>query len=578
MADNCTMAQMLQEPIEGYEDVIVVPPINANNFELKQPLINLVQSNKFTGRQDPHNHLRFFNKVTSTFSHPEVPNTSVKLLLFPFSLDGEARDWEGYRGNGEDLKEKFGEGLLIGNAYEELVSSEKKKVEAYLCGLPKNIKGETTSSRPVVLNEAVQMAHTLMEQKLQAKADNSLMSAKRLPPPRQGITREGFIRPSSLPWGAPVLFVKKKADHSKAHYEFQVMLFGLTNAPANKEEHKKHLKIILELLKNEQLYAKFSKCDFWLESAQFLGHVIKNKGVSCGPAKVCGIRNMVCTVTRLTQKNKKYEWGTEEDEAFQTLKQKLCSAPILALPEGSEKFVVYYDASHKGYGAVLMQREKTEANDEMRQDVSDLIDCSIGGPNMNADAIATFVSKCLTMCKGKGWHKSHSVYSNNLEIPEWKAVENNLGFHVSRDFQERQVVMTPLGLFEELQMDMSTSYTREQMVKVKRNYSEMEDMLRAWLRHLKLYRSEIGRSPVVGVRHQNNRMNWSRGIQDGAPDKLHGIHSTFHVSNLKKCMADENLVIHLKRSNLTFIEEPVEIMDCEVKQLKQSRIPIVKVR
>ncbi|GJR64881.1 reverse transcriptase domain-containing protein [Tanacetum coccineum] len=92
MADNRTMAQMLQAPIEGYEDAIVVPPINANNFELKQPLINLVQSNKFTGRQDPHNHLRFFNKVTSTFRHPEVPNTSIKLLLFPFSLDGEARD------------------------------------------------------------------------------------------------------------------------------------------------------------------------------------------------------------------------------------------------------------------------------------------------------------------------------------------------------------------------------------------------------------------------------------------------------------------------------------------------------
>ncbi|GKG27657.1 hypothetical protein Tco_0405984, partial [Tanacetum coccineum] len=73
MADNRTMAQMFQAPIEGYEDAIVIPPINANNFELKQPLINLVQSNKFR--------------------HPEVPNTSVKLLLFPFSLDGEARDW-----------------------------------------------------------------------------------------------------------------------------------------------------------------------------------------------------------------------------------------------------------------------------------------------------------------------------------------------------------------------------------------------------------------------------------------------------------------------------------------------------
>nr|GEW21762.1 reverse transcriptase domain-containing protein [Tanacetum cinerariifolium] len=93
MADDRTMAQILQAPIEGYEDAIVVPQINANNFELKKTLINLVQSNQFTGRQDPHNHLRFFNKVTSTFRHTEVPNTTIKLLLLPFSLEGEARIW-----------------------------------------------------------------------------------------------------------------------------------------------------------------------------------------------------------------------------------------------------------------------------------------------------------------------------------------------------------------------------------------------------------------------------------------------------------------------------------------------------
>nr|GEV59282.1 hypothetical protein [Tanacetum cinerariifolium] len=93
MADNRTMAQMLQAPIERYEDAIIVPPINANNFKLKQTLINLVQSNQFTERQDPHNHLRFFNKVTSTFRNPEVPNTWIKLLLFLISLEGEARTW-----------------------------------------------------------------------------------------------------------------------------------------------------------------------------------------------------------------------------------------------------------------------------------------------------------------------------------------------------------------------------------------------------------------------------------------------------------------------------------------------------
>nr|GFC46993.1 hypothetical protein [Tanacetum cinerariifolium] len=84
MADNRTMAQMLQAPIEGYEDTIVVPPINANNFELKQTLINLVQSNQFTGRQDPHNHLRFFNTVTSTFRHPEVPNNLISKFINQF--------------------------------------------------------------------------------------------------------------------------------------------------------------------------------------------------------------------------------------------------------------------------------------------------------------------------------------------------------------------------------------------------------------------------------------------------------------------------------------------------------------
>ncbi|GJS50365.1 putative reverse transcriptase domain-containing protein [Tanacetum coccineum] len=175
------------------------------------------------------------------------------------------------------------------------------------------------------------------------------------------LLEKGFILPSYSPWGAPVLFVKKKdrsfcsSVYSKidlrsgyhqlgireedipitafwtryGHYEFQVMPFGLTNAPANKEEHEKHLKIILELLKKEQLYAKFLKCDFWLELVYFLGHVINNKGVHVDPAK--------------------------------TLKQKLCSAPILALPEGTENFVVYCDASHKGYGVVLMQREKVIA-------------------------------------------------------------------------------------------------------------------------------------------------------------------------------------------------------------------------
>ncbi|GJS60468.1 putative reverse transcriptase domain-containing protein [Tanacetum coccineum] len=116
---------------------------------------------------------------------------------------------------------------------------------------------------------------------------------------------------------------------------------GLTNAPAvfmdlmnrTKEEHDAHLRQILELRKKEELYAKFSKCDFCLSK-------------------------IAKSMTKLTHKSIKFKWGEKEETAFQTLKRKLCSALILALLEGSENFIVYCDASHKGLGAVLMQKEK----------------------------------------------------------------------------------------------------------------------------------------------------------------------------------------------------------------------------
>ncbi|GJW92565.1 reverse transcriptase domain-containing protein [Tanacetum coccineum] len=94
MDDQRTMAQLLEAPTEGYEDAIVVPEINAN-FELKHGLINLVQNKQFFGhdKEDPHAHIRYFNKITSTMKFPNVPSTSVKLMLFPFSLEGAARIW-----------------------------------------------------------------------------------------------------------------------------------------------------------------------------------------------------------------------------------------------------------------------------------------------------------------------------------------------------------------------------------------------------------------------------------------------------------------------------------------------------
>ncbi|GJX30060.1 putative reverse transcriptase domain-containing protein [Tanacetum coccineum] len=271
----------------------------------------------------------------------------------------------------------------------------------------------------------------------------------------QELSDKGFIRPSSSPWGAPVLFVKKKDEsfrmcidyrssvYSKinlqsvyhqlrvhkediprtafrtryGHYEFQVMPFGLTNAPAvfmdlinwvcipyldkfvivfiddiliylkDKEEHEEHLRLILELLKKGELYAKFSMCEFWIPKVQFLEHVIDSKGIHVDPAKIESIKDWASPkspieihqflglagyyrrfiegfskitkpMTKLTQKNVKFDCGEKEEATFQLIKQKLCSAPILALPKGSENFIVYCDASHKGLGAVLMQNEK----------------------------------------------------------------------------------------------------------------------------------------------------------------------------------------------------------------------------
>ncbi|GKC01045.1 putative reverse transcriptase domain-containing protein [Tanacetum coccineum] len=262
------------------------------------------------------------------------------------------------------------------------------------------------------------------------------------------LQEKGFIRPSHLPWGALVLFVKKKdgalrmcidyrelnkltiknrhplpriddlfdqlqgaccfskidlrsryhqlrvqeEDIPKTtfrrhyrHFEFIVMQFRLTNTPAifmdlmnrvckpyldkfvivfiddiliyskSEEEHEVHLKTILDLLKKDKLYAKFSKCEFWLKEIQFIGHVVNQDGIHVDPSKVESIKN----------------WKTPEspteirsflglvEEAFRILKEKLCNALVLALPDGPNDFMVYCDASNQGFGCVLMQRGKT---------------------------------------------------------------------------------------------------------------------------------------------------------------------------------------------------------------------------
>ncbi|GKC78246.1 putative reverse transcriptase domain-containing protein [Tanacetum coccineum] len=100
-----------------------------------------------------------------------------------------------------------------------------------------------------------------------------------------------------------------------------------------KEEHKVHLKLVLELLRKEKLYAKFSKCEFWLQEVNFLGHVVNQSGIHVDPSKIEAVKNWKAPTTP-SEKNQKYEWGKKEEEAFQILKNNLCDAPILSLLDG----------------------------------------------------------------------------------------------------------------------------------------------------------------------------------------------------------------------------------------------------
>ncbi|KAL0549406.1 hypothetical protein IC582_013888 [Cucumis melo] len=299
----------------------------------------------------------------------------------------------------------------------------------------------------------------------------------------QELLDKGFIRPSVSPWGAPVLFVKKKDGSMRlcidyrelnkvtvknryplpriddlfdqlqgatvfskidlrsgyhqlriknedvpktafrsryGHYEFIVMSFGLTNAPAvfmdlmnrvfrefldtfvivfiddiliyskTEAEHEEHLRMVLQTLRDNKLYAKFSKCEFWLKQVSFLGHVVSKDGVSVDPAKIEAVTGwtrpstvsevrsflglagyyrrfvenfsrIATPLTQLTRKGAPFVWSKACEDSFQTLKQKLVTAPVLTVPDGSGSFVIYSDASKKGLGCVLMQQGKVVA-------------------------------------------------------------------------------------------------------------------------------------------------------------------------------------------------------------------------
>ncbi|GKA65828.1 putative reverse transcriptase domain-containing protein [Tanacetum coccineum] len=528
----------------------------------------------------------------------------------------------------------------------------------------------------------------------------------------QELSEKGFIRPSSSPWGAPVLFVKKKdgsfrmcidylelnkltiknryplpriddlfdqmqgsSVYSKidlrsgshqlrireedipitalrtryGHYEFQVMPFGLTNAPA----------VFMDLMNrmSEMLYAKFSKCDFWLDSVQFLGYVIDSNGVHVDPAKIKAIKNWAAPttptevrqflglasyyrrfikefsliykpLTKLTQKNKPYVWGDDEEEAFQTLKLKLCSTPILSLPEGNKDFVVYCDASLKGFGAVLMQREKViaYASRKLRKNEENYTthDIELGAVVFCSSTMKTLFRRWIELltdydCVIRYHPGKANVVANALRT-QFVCVLSGDGFRGEGEpFEVRSDGTKWLkGRSLGTNLDMSTAYHPETDGQSERTIQTLEDMLHAcvidfgsgWDKHLPLaefsynnsYHASIKASPFEALYGRKcrspNRLLAARSRQksyanvrrkplefkvgDKVMLKVSPWKGVVRFGKRGKLSPHEDLIIPLDEvridEKLHFIEEPIEIMDREVKQLKQSRIPIVKVR
>nr|GEX80866.1 reverse transcriptase domain-containing protein [Tanacetum cinerariifolium] len=576
----------------------------------------------------------------------------------------------------------------------------------------------------------------------------------------QELLEKGFIHSSSSPWGVRACILRsifrlgyhqlriKAKDIPITAFRTRYGLMDLMNRVCkpyldkfiivfindilvyskDEKEHEKHLKIILELFKKVRLYAKFSKCDFGLDSVQFLGHVIDRSGVHVDPTKVETIKSWAAPtmptevrqflglagyykrfiegfyliskpLTKLTQKNKKYEWGKKEEEAFQTLKQKLCSVPILALPEGSEDFVVYCDALLKGYGAVLMQREELDLRQQRWIELLSDYDCEIryhlGKANVVADALIRkerdkplcVRALMMTIHNDLPKHireaqeeamKGENVKAENLrrlikpifefcpdgtrcfenfvwlllfgglrDLVMHESHKSKYSIHSGSDKMYQDLkplywwpnmkanIATSLQEALGINLDMSTAYHPQMDGQSERTIQTLKDMLHAcvidfgssWDHHFPLAELSYNNSymQVLRLHHiklcmDENIDHLYAGVRLGIAnslgavcfgkheklsphyigpftilarvgpvaytlelsEELKGIHNTFHVSNLKKCLAKWDVVIPLDEiqldDKLHLIEEPMKVVDREVKQLRQSRIPIVKVR
>ncbi|GKA63198.1 putative reverse transcriptase domain-containing protein [Tanacetum coccineum] len=263
-------------------------------------------------------------------------------------------------------------------------------------------------------------------------------------------------------------------------------------------------------------------------------------------------------MTKLTQKTVKFDWGEKEEASFQMLKRKLCSASILALPECSENFMVYCDALYKGLGAVLTQRENAIAYASRQLKIHEK-NYTIHDVELEAVVFAL-----------KMWR--HYLYGTNdydCEIRYHPGKANVVADALSRKDRIKPLRVRALLTGLEIVHD-----TIEKIIQIKSRIQATRDRQKSYADvRRKLLEFQVGDKILAKVGIVAYRLQ--------LPEQLSRVHSTFHMSNLKKCLSDETLVLPLDEiqidDKLYFIEEPVEIIDREVKRLKQSFIPIVKV-
>ncbi|GJR94350.1 putative reverse transcriptase domain-containing protein [Tanacetum coccineum] len=362
------------------------------------------------------------------------------------------------------------------------------------------------------------------------------------------------------------------------HFEFIVMPFGLTNAPATREEHEVHLK-------EEKLYAKFSKCEFWLREVQFLRHVINGDGIHVDPSKIEAVKNWEASRTPSE--------GEEQERAFQTLKDKLCNALVLALPYGPEDFVVYCDVSGLGLGCVLMQIGKVIAYACRQLKIHEknytTYDLKLGAVVFALKIWRHYLygTKSVIYTDHKSLQHIFSQKELNMRQRRWIELfsdyDCNIRYHTGKvnvvaDALSRKERVKPKR-FRAMNMTLQLSIKEGQLIghelvqETTEKISQIKDRLKAARDRQKSYADKKRKPLEFSVCTMAYRLD--------LPEELDGVHNTFHVSNLKKCLADLTLQVPLDEirvdAKLNFVEEPVEILEREFKKLKRSRIAIVNV-